>query len=51
MGWAGQMYLGSNDSQISPHMSTKFGRGLTVVLKKREVQRDRQTKGRCSDNK
>ena len=32
------MCLGSNDSQINPHMRAKFGRGLTVVLKKRGVQ-------------
>ena len=31
----GQFFLGESQSRIDPHMRAKFGRGPTVVLKKR----------------
>ena len=34
LGGVGQLFLGSNNSQINPHMRAKFGRGPTVVKKK-----------------
>ena len=40
MGGGSQICLGSNDSQINPHMGAKCGRDPTVVSKKRGVQTD-----------
>ena len=34
-GGVGQMFLGSNDSQMNPHLGAKVGRGPTVVSKKK----------------
>ena len=34
-GWGGSIFLGESQSRIYPHMRTKFGRGPTVVSKKK----------------
>ena len=39
----GQLFLGSNNYQIYPHMRAKFGCDPMVVSKKTGVQTDRQT--------
>ena len=49
--WSGGDFLGTNHSQIYPHMLAKFGSGSTVVSKKMGgggVQTDTHTKGHCS---
>ena len=42
MGWV-KCVLGSNDSQINPHMRANYGCSQTVVSKKGRIQTDRHT--------
>ena len=35
LGWGGSIFLGESQSRIYPHMHAKFGRGPTVVSKKK----------------